>query len=129
MEESGHEQTVDSKYIQQHLANERTYLAWIRTAISLVGIGFVVVNLHFTLQEKISLLADQTAIFIGAIAFILGILTVLFSTMEYKKKMVQINIQTYKAPFNLVLTLSISLTLVILIMGFLFLVYIWNTFV
>ena len=24
-------QTKDSKYIQQHLANERTYLAWIRT--------------------------------------------------------------------------------------------------
>ncbi|MGR5908007.1 DUF202 domain-containing protein [Bacillus paranthracis] len=28
------------KYAQQHLANERTYLAWIRTAISITGVGF-----------------------------------------------------------------------------------------
>ncbi|WP_430793738.1 DUF202 domain-containing protein [Bacillus cereus] len=28
-------ETVDSKYIQQHLANERTYLAWLRTAITI----------------------------------------------------------------------------------------------
>ncbi|MGD6932567.1 DUF202 domain-containing protein, partial [Bacillus thuringiensis] len=28
-------ETVDSKYIQQHLANERTYLAWLRTAIAI----------------------------------------------------------------------------------------------
>ena len=26
-------------YTQQHLANERTYLAWIRTAIAIIGIG------------------------------------------------------------------------------------------
>ena len=37
------------KYAQQHLANERTYLAWIRTAISIVGIGFLATSLHFTI--------------------------------------------------------------------------------
>jgi putative membrane protein len=26
--------------VQQHLANERTYLAWIRTAITVIGLGF-----------------------------------------------------------------------------------------
>ncbi|MEK4536532.1 DUF202 domain-containing protein [Peribacillus sp. FSL K6-1552] len=28
------------KFAQQHLANERTYLAWIRTSVSNVGVGF-----------------------------------------------------------------------------------------
>ena len=37
------------KYAQQHLANERTYLAWIRTAISIVGVGFLATSLHFTI--------------------------------------------------------------------------------
>ncbi|WP_343783996.1 DUF202 domain-containing protein [Alkalibacillus silvisoli] len=31
------EPTKDSNYIQQHLANERTYLAWIRTALAIIG--------------------------------------------------------------------------------------------
>ncbi|MDF2857771.1 MAG: hypothetical protein K0Q87_3622 [Neobacillus sp.] len=33
--------TLDSRYIQQHLANERTFLAWIRTAIAIIGVGFL----------------------------------------------------------------------------------------
>ena len=35
------ETTTSSKYIQQHLANERTYLAWVRTCITMVGLGFL----------------------------------------------------------------------------------------
>jgi inner membrane protein YidH len=32
----------DASRIQQHLANQRTFLAWLRTAVALVGLGFVV---------------------------------------------------------------------------------------
>ncbi|MFJ7684476.1 DUF202 domain-containing protein [Peribacillus butanolivorans] len=28
------------KFAQQHLANERTYLAWIRTSVSIVRVRF-----------------------------------------------------------------------------------------
>ena len=27
---------------QQHLANERTFLSWLRTSIALMGLGFIV---------------------------------------------------------------------------------------
>lgn len=37
----------DSKYVQQHLANERTFLAWIRTSLAIVGLGFVAAGLVF----------------------------------------------------------------------------------
>ena len=30
--------------VRDHLANERTYLAWMRTAISLMGFGVVIVR-------------------------------------------------------------------------------------
>jgi putative membrane protein len=33
---------------RDHLANERTFLSWIRTAISLMGFGVVIVKLRFT---------------------------------------------------------------------------------
>ncbi|GAA3316757.1 hypothetical protein GCM10020331_013700 [Ectobacillus funiculus] len=39
------------QYAQQHLANERTYLAWIRTAISIIGVGFLTTSLHFTIKN------------------------------------------------------------------------------
>jgi putative membrane protein len=32
----------DSFHSQQHLANQRTFLAWLRTCVALIGLGFVV---------------------------------------------------------------------------------------
>ena len=32
---------------RDHLANERTYLAWIRTAVALMGFGVVIVRLRY----------------------------------------------------------------------------------
>src|SRR4028119_2422620 len=34
---------------RDHLANERTYLSWIRTAVALLGFGVVVVRLRYLL--------------------------------------------------------------------------------
>ena len=36
---------------QQYLAHERTFLAWIRTCIALIGLGFVVAKFSFLLEE------------------------------------------------------------------------------
>lgn len=41
-----------------HLANERTFLAWVRTSIALMGFGFVVV--------KFSLFVRQLSLAVGA---------------------------------------------------------------
>ena len=32
--------------VREHLANERTYLAWMRSAISLIGFGLVIVRIR-----------------------------------------------------------------------------------
>lgn len=40
-----------------HMANERTFLAWVRTAISIMAFGFVV--------EKFSLFVKQMAFYLG----------------------------------------------------------------
>ncbi|WP_226536475.1 YidH family protein [Fictibacillus halophilus] len=120
------DQTVDSKYIQQHLANERTYLAWIRTAIAVVGIGFVIVNLHFTLQDEISDTADMVAIMVGALAFLLGTTIIVFTSYDYMRKRYQINQQTFRASKNLIILLSCSLVVSLLVMAILFVIYLIN---
>jgi putative membrane protein len=38
-------------HISDHLANERTFLAWIRTSIAVIGLGFVVAKFSVWLRE------------------------------------------------------------------------------
>ncbi len=37
---------ANSSRTREHLANERTYLAWIRIAIAMMGFGVVIVRLR-----------------------------------------------------------------------------------
>ncbi|MCM3584530.1 DUF202 domain-containing protein [Mesobacillus maritimus] len=111
--------TEDSKYIQQHLANERTFLAWVRTAIAIMGVGFLVTNLHANLAERLSIGGDQLATVIGLSTVGLGILTVLMSMIVYFKKIHSINSQTFVSTKGYIITLST----VIIIIGLLLAVY------
>ena len=70
---------------QQYLANQRTFLAWIRTCIVLIGLGFLISKFNIFLRE-FSPVAGETvteaSVFdtassylgIGIIAFSIGIL-------------------------------------------------------
>src|SRR5947209_912320 len=42
---------VNPNKLRDHLANERTLLAWIRTAITMTGLGFVVAKFGILLRE------------------------------------------------------------------------------
>ncbi|CAH2713136.1 DUF202 domain-containing protein [Neobacillus drentensis] len=74
------------KFAQQHLANERTYLAWIRTAISITGVGFLTTSLHFTIKISSFSYLNTLAIFLGIFACIVGFITGLLSTILYTRK-------------------------------------------
>jgi putative membrane protein len=115
------EQTVDSKYIQQHLANERTFLAWIRTAIAIIGVGFLVTNLHFTMKSSLSQVGDLLANIIGLSSVGLGILTIIMATVAYIKKIDAINNQTFRTPKTTVITLGVFVIIIALIFGIYFL--------
>jgi putative membrane protein len=68
--------TIDSKYIQQHLANERTFLAWVRTALALIGVGFLITNLHFSTQWVKLEIGDNLAKAIGICSIVMGVFIV-----------------------------------------------------
>ncbi|GKU81967.1 YidH family protein [Niallia sp. NCCP-28] len=74
------------KYAQQHLANERTYLAWMRTAVSIIGVGFLTTSLHFTIKLSTNPYINRLAIFLGIFACMIGFVIAIMSTVEYSRK-------------------------------------------
>ncbi|WP_235617138.1 YidH family protein [Lysinibacillus mangiferihumi] len=78
------------KYAQQHLANERTYLAWIRTAISILGVAFLATSLHFAIGTVRNFWVDFLSAIIGLLACLFGILIIFTATFNYSAKRKQI---------------------------------------
>ncbi len=120
-------ETTDSKYIQQHLANERTYLAWVRTCITIMGVGFLITNLHFASLSSSAILGDSLSKIIGLSSIIVGIFALIISTISYFIKGNDINNQTYRSSRILVFYLSISLVLIFLIFG-VYYIDVWGIF-
>jgi putative membrane protein len=116
------EHTMDSKYIQQHLASERTFLAWIRTAIAIIGVGFLVTNLHFTMKSSLSPAGDTLANIIGICSVGLGILTIIMAIISYIRKIEAINNQTFRTSKITLVTLGIFVIVIALIFGAYFLI-------
>ena len=111
------------KYAQQHLANERTYLAWIRTAISIVGVGFLTTSLHFTIGSNRNLFIDSLAIILGIFACIIGITTGILSTVQYSRKRREIQEGIYIPSNRSIIFISTLFTIMI------FLIFTYLTFI
>ncbi len=74
-----------------HLANERTFLAWVRTSIALMGFGFVIVKfavfirqVGFALGEKVVVSGKGYSGEIGVFMVALGAVMALLSYMRYR---------------------------------------------
>jgi putative membrane protein len=42
---------MKSSKVNEHMANERTFLAWVRTALGLIGLGFVLARMGLFLRQ------------------------------------------------------------------------------
>ncbi len=66
---------------RDHLANERTYLAWMRTAIALIGFGVLIARLRYLFAPDVPGTGQGWAL--GLFLACIGLLTVLLSTWHY----------------------------------------------
>ena len=117
-----------------HMANERTFLSWIRTSIGIMAFGFVV--------EKFALFISQVAYFIGKTVpagqyqtgqgyssvfgvFLIGLgaLMGVLAFIRYKKVEKQIDEDTYQPS----LILDILLTLSIVVIGVFLVIYLFHS--
>lgn len=79
---------------RDHLANERTYLAWMRTAISLIGFGIVIVRLRNGAPVQSS--GPVHGWELGLVFCIVGLLSVLGATLHYFRVQDSIETETYQ---------------------------------
>ncbi|GLB58741.1 YidH family protein [Cytobacillus sp. NCCP-133] len=109
-------ETKESKYIQQHLANERTFLAWVRTSIAVIGIGVLASTMHFNTAERVNGFADRMAIALSLLSLVTGLTILIYSTMNYFRIRKRINTQTYTSSRSLIFFVT---SIVVMIFAFL----------
>ena len=71
--------------ISDHLSNERTYLAWIRTAIGIIAFGFVVERFTFFFKRLVPISQDLTGQTVSlpsnSVSAAFGITLIIFGTL------------------------------------------------
>jgi uncharacterized membrane protein YidH (DUF202 family) len=131
--EGGKEVRVQNRRV--HMANERTFLAWIRTSIGIMAFGFVMEKFALFLRQM-SFFLGKTApgekipfpvvskspgssSIIGVVLIGLGALMGLLAFIRYKKVEREIDEDTYRPS----LILDILLTLSIVAIGIFLVIY------
>jgi putative membrane protein len=99
---------LNSNRIRDHLANERTYLAWMRSAIALMGFGVLIVRLRI-LRPPLAPQPPGAGWRLGLAFAVVGLLAVLLSTQHYFAVRDDIEEDTYEPPDRWVILSSLSL--------------------
>jgi inner membrane protein YidH len=82
---------AETFHLSDHLAAERTFLAWIRTGLALMGFGFVVARFGLFLQELQSIRPSATnhsyglSLWFGTALICVGVVVDVYSSMRYSR--------------------------------------------
>lgn len=118
---------VEEKNIKQnareHLANERTLLAWIRTSIGIMAFGFVVVKFSLFVKQ-ISLLLGKDATIpqhgyssvIGIFIVAVGAIILVLSFVKYKRTEKQLINESFQSSSSLIFSLTIIIIAISIIL-------------
>lgn len=113
------QESVKVRNRRVHMANERTFLAWIRTSIGIMAFGFVVEKFALFMKQMSIILEQSTAgntlplyqgnsAIVGIFLVGLGALLVLLAFIRYKRVERQIDSDTFQTSsiLNIILTVS-----------------------
>jgi putative membrane protein len=99
---------------RDHLANERTFLAWVRTGVAIVVFGFAIGRFAIAIRQLMEFQghSQRTAglsVWMGAIAMVAGVALVIAGLVRYRKTRIQLDAGTFE-PAGFVLDLVTILT-------------------
>jgi len=99
---------------RDHLANERTFLAWVRTGAAIVVFGFAIGRFSLAMRQLTALQghAVRTAglsVWMGAGTIVAGVALVVAGLLRYRKTRVQLDAGTFE-PAGFVLDFITLLT-------------------
>jgi putative membrane protein len=103
--------TTNIDNARDHLANERTFLAWIRTSVSIIVFGFVVAKFGITLREFLSLQGravkeSGVSLSIGVGFMVMGIFMALLAIIRYQITMHRIDSNQFKPTSTIIILLG-----------------------
>lgn len=99
---------------RDHLANERTFLAWVRTSLSIIVFGFVVAKFGITLREFLLIqnhkaTESSLSLTIGIGFMLVGIILSILSLVRYRNTMYQIENEQFE-PSNIIILFVAMIT-------------------
>ncbi|HEY9622825.1 MAG TPA: DUF202 domain-containing protein [Crinalium sp.] len=101
---------INQNRIRDHLANERTYLAWMRSAVALMGFGVLIVRLRI-LRPPLAPQPPGNGWKLGLAFSVVGLLMVVLSTQHYFGVRNDIEEDTYEPPDRWVILSSMAFLL------------------
>ena len=107
---------ADNNNARDHLANERTFLAWIRTGVATIVFGFAVGRFSIALQEflqfekKPATTPGLTA-WLGMISIVAGVLLIVSGLYRYRQTRVQIDTNSFEPAGALIDMVAVLLAL------------------
>ena len=108
-----------------HLANERTFLAWIRTSIALMGFGFVIVKFALFIRQITIALGEKAVVpqkgysaIIGVTMVAIGAIIATLAFVRYRNIERQLNTNSYFPSqwLSVLVTLSIVIGSILLVL-------------
>jgi putative membrane protein len=99
---------------RDHLANERTFLAWVRTGAAIVVFGFAIGRFSIALRQLTALQGHPVhrsglSVWMGATSIVLGVLLVVGGLFRYRKTREHLDQGKFE-PAGFVLDLVTALT-------------------
>jgi putative membrane protein len=121
-ENRGHENALkmshsdNSSRARDHLANERTFLAWLRTGVAIVVFGFAIGRFSIAIQEVMKAeglpqSVVRMSVWFGLVSIITGIVLVFAGLKRYRRTRTQLEVGNFE-PAGLLIDVVAILTVV-----------------
>jgi putative membrane protein len=109
-------ENVNPNRARDHLANERTFLAWVRTGAAIVVFGFAIGRFSIAMRQLTALSGHPVrtagiSVWMGASSIVAGVVLVFAGLLRYRKTRAQLDAGQFE-PAGFVLDLITILTVV-----------------